>query len=187
MNLGIRSMNKREGDWILTYTNKRFYALDPQPDDIDIRDIARALSMTCRFSGHVNAFYSVSQHSVLVSKLVPSDLALTALLHDAAEAYLTDIPTPIKRNMGMAKEYAAMEDKILEAVMKKYGGIFPLPDEVEYVDHNIVGTEAIELFNEFPDWVLDRNLNIFDVPIRPMMPDEAERLFLERFYQLCGG
>lgn len=177
----------RKGDWILTYTGKKFYALDPWPEDIDIRDIARALSMTCRFSGHVNRFYSVAQHSVLVSELVPKEYALTGLLHDAAEAYLTDIPSPIKHNMKMSEEYRQMENNVLSVIMAKYGGTFPLSDEVEKIDHNIVGTEAIELFNKFPDWVLDRNLLIYDVEIQPLSPYNAEKLFLRRFNKLTGG
>jgi hypothetical protein len=171
-------------EWILTYTHKKFHVLNPKPEDIDIRDIARALSMTCRFSGHVNSFWSVASHSILVSELVSQEHALTALLHDAAEAYLTDIPTPIKRSMGMAKEYREMEDRVLSVIMQKYGGCYPLPDEVEFVDHNIVGSEAIELFNEFPDWVVERKLHLFDVPIKPVGPEEAEKMFLKRFEEL---
>lgn len=78
--------------YIQTLSGKHFNYLDIQQDDIVIEDIATALSHICRFAGHLPEFYSVGQHSVLTSHLVPQEFALEALLHDAAEAYLQDIP-----------------------------------------------------------------------------------------------
>lgn len=88
--------------WIRTFTGKRFYPLKPTIEDIDILDIAHALSNQCRFSGHSKWHYSVGQHSVYVSQVVrslggsPTDI-MWGLLHDASEAYLVDLPTPVKR------------------------------------------------------------------------------------------
>ena len=90
-------MAARKGDWIQTFTGRAFYVLDPRPEDVDIEDIAHALSMQCRFAGHCREFYSVAQHSVTASWLVPPEDALWGLLHDAAEAYVVDLPRPIKR------------------------------------------------------------------------------------------
>ncbi|MFG0247924.1 MAG: phosphohydrolase, partial [Phycisphaeraceae bacterium JB051] len=78
--------------WIQTYTGKAFYPLREDPGIIDIRDIAHALSLQCRFNGHCSDFYSVAQHSVHVSEVVPQAFALWGLLHDAAEAYMSDLP-----------------------------------------------------------------------------------------------
>jgi 5'-deoxynucleotidase YfbR-like HD superfamily hydrolase len=82
--------------WIQTYQGGCFEPFNPHPDQIHIRDIAHALALTCRFTGHCLDFYSVAQHSVMVSQIVSHKHALAGLLHDASEAYLTDVASPIK-------------------------------------------------------------------------------------------
>ena len=82
----------RRGGWIQTYTGRQFWPLDPRIEDIDIHDIAHALSHQCRYSGHCLRFYSVAEHSVLLSHHVAGEHMLWALLHDAWEAYLAAIP-----------------------------------------------------------------------------------------------
>jgi len=84
-------MNEYDGHWVNTYTGKHFHYLDPQPEEIDIIDIAHSLSLTCRYGGHCKQFYSVGDHSIRVAEIVPDELKLRALLHDAAEAYLTGL------------------------------------------------------------------------------------------------
>jgi len=87
-----------------TCTGRRVNILNPRPEDIDIEDIAQALSHTCRFAGHVPAFYSVAQHSLLASELLDARTALWGLLHDAAEAYLHDLTRPLKRVLAATPE-----------------------------------------------------------------------------------
>ena len=98
--------------YFLTYTGKHVHSLSPHPEEIDIDDVAHSLSQMCRFLGHTDGFYSVGQHSVLVSELVPAQDALWGLLHDASEAYLCDLPAPIKRDPEMGI-YRIAEDRLM--------------------------------------------------------------------------
>ena len=176
----------RRGDWIQTYTGVRFYPLDPRPEDIFIDDIAHALSMKCRFNGHTNKFYGVAQHSLLVSleceKRYPKypNLWLWGLLHDAAEAYLPDIPRPLKReNIGVLK-------KAEQLIMKEVAKLFQLapktePYLVKEIDNAILANEAIQLMKQpIDDWYLPtpplENCNI-----TPTSPEHSKVEFLGRF------
>lgn len=185
-NLYEASNPDRTGLWIHTFTGKQFYAFDPHPDDVDIRDIAHALSLTCRYSGHCQDFYSVAQHSVILSNLVDEELALAALLHDAPEAYLTDIPRPIKHMFNEYKlPFSEIEDKIYKVIAEKYGCQYPLPEEVHDLDHNIVADEASVLFAPAPEWT--KWYTPVGVDIWPIGPRKAEKQFMYRFKELTGG
>src|SRR5690242_11754504 len=96
----LSSRQPRRGDWMQTYTGRRFWPLDPRVDDIDIGDIAHHLSLVCRFAGACREFYSVAQHCVGVSYVCDPKDALWGLLHDAAEAYVGDMVRPLKRSPG---------------------------------------------------------------------------------------
>src|SRR4051812_6540197 len=89
---------QQKGDWMQTISGKAFFPLDPRPADVDIQDIAHALAFQCRFGGHVKEFYSVAEHSVRVSLICAHEDAKWGLLHDATEAYLSDIVRPVKRD-----------------------------------------------------------------------------------------
>jgi hypothetical protein len=106
------------GDWMQTYTGRAFWPLAPQADDIDPADIAHALSMLCRYGGHVERFYSVAEHCVLMSYAVPPGYALWALLHDATEAYMGDMVRPLKRSM---PEYQAAEARLSAVICDRFG------------------------------------------------------------------
>ena len=88
---------------MVTFTGKLVNPLDLTPQDVDIRDIAHHLSNMCRWQGATRHFYSVAEHCVHVSRLVPTGYALLALLHDAAEAYMGDAIRPIKRRLMCAE------------------------------------------------------------------------------------
>jgi len=177
-----------EGDWIQTFTGIRFYPLSPRPEDINIEDIAHALSMKCRFNGHASEFYSVAWHSVLVSiecKIqYPKhpNLWLWGLLHDAAEAYLPDVPRPIKKlNIGILKE---SERLIMKAVVERFN-LSPRtePGEVKQVDTAILADEAVRFMKPpFTDWYLPvppGTLNISD-RITPSSPKHSKAMFVPR-------
>jgi len=104
--------------WIQTFSGRKVDPCHLRPSDVCIEDIAHSLSLQCRFGGHVREFYSVAQHSVYVATSVPSDLVLAGLLHDAAEAYISDIVTPVKREL---REIAQMEQGALWAICVALG------------------------------------------------------------------
>ncbi|KKN68080.1 hypothetical protein LCGC14_0455340 [marine sediment metagenome] len=124
---------RKGGPFILTYTGKMFHYDHIEPDSIDIRDIAHALSHLCRYTGHTSMFYSVAQHSLLVSEKMPGGPAdkLAGLLHDAAEAYVNDLASPLKRyieiNSSYNNVYRSLHDRVLATVYAKYGvGLVPI-------------------------------------------------------------
>lgn len=108
---------RRAGDWVLMPSGRPFWPIDPRADEIDIEDIAFSLSHLCRFGGHCKRFYSVAEHSVYVSRLVSPEAALWGLLHDASEAYVGDMPRPLKR---MLPEFVMMEGKVQQAVAERF-------------------------------------------------------------------
>lgn len=178
----------RYGLWIHTYTGQKFYAFDPKPQDVNIDDIAQGLSLTCRFSGQCNQFYSVAQHSVYVSHLVPKELALEGLLHDAPEAYITDIPRPIKHMLdGYGGVFGIMESGIYAAIADKFGILDVVPEPVHQIDHHIVANEATVLFDPVPEWVK------WYTPLPNLVIDEvwdwqtAKHEFMSRFKELYNG
>lgn len=135
--------------WMQTYTGKRFDPLNPDPTLIDIEDIAHALSNICRFGGHSSRFYSVAEHSVLVGEALwnlhhDADLALAGLLHDAAEAYLGDVPRPLKYRPEF-EAYRQAEYKLELHVIDRFDLKRGFGDpEIKRVDNAILADEARE-------------------------------------------
>lgn len=162
---------------IQTYTGLEFDVTRPDPALIRIEDIAHALSCMPRFAGHTRWFYSVAQHSVHVSQLVPPHLAKAALLHDAAEAYILDMPTPIKL---LLPDYCEMELDLLMAVSDALlGGGALVSAEIKHADMVALATEKRDLM---------RNAAWWSVPVEPdgarivpLLPQQAEQLFLARW------
>lgn len=179
-------MATRVGDWIQTATGGRYYPLDPRPEETYLADIAHALSLICRFGGHTRRFYSVAQHSVLVSRHVPEWLALAGLLHDAAEAYIGDMVRPLKREPEMAA-YRAIEQPIQQCIERTFGLAEDVTEHpaIKAVDRRMCATEARDLMFEayaegwaavepFPDLII------------PEPPELAEDRFLRRFEGLTA-
>lgn len=167
--------------WIQTFTGKRFDPLAPNPADLDVVDIAHALSLLCRFNGHCRVFYSVAEHCLRVARILPAELALWGLLHDAAEAYLSDVPRPIKAEL---PAFGQIEDRLLERIARHFGLIWPMPEAVAQADTRLLATEARDLMSEPPEpWAL----GVEPLPglIEPLGPAAAEEAFLERFQALA--
>lgn len=132
---------KRYGDWMQTATGGQFWPLDPKEDEIVIEDIAAALSKMCRFGGHCLRFYSVAEHCVHIANAAPPHLKLAALLHDASEAYLSDIVRPVKQFLG---NYLEIESKIEQTIASKYGLQWPWNKEIKRLDNAILADERIQ-------------------------------------------
>lgn len=139
---------KDENGWIVTYTGKKFWPLDPDPEAIDILDIAHALSNVCRFTGHTRDFYSVAQHSYLVALGSGCEHVLCGLLHDASEAYLCDISTPVKHSP-MFEGYRRAEQWLQQAIFHKFGLPYTtMPQEVLDADRMVGAMEGVALMPE---------------------------------------
>lgn len=183
-------MDQGYGGRIATFTGGQIAPLSPDPADVDILDIAHALSNQCRFTGHTRTFYSVAQHSVNVSMLCSDRLALWGLLHDATEAYLSDIARPIKRFAGeFGAAYTAVEDGLMAAIIARWGldNILPMPDEVKEADNIMLANEIRSLMAESP--LYDGWEAYPDVPpslMRVLLPEQAEAVFMHRYYELGG-
>src|SRR5574338_583623 len=173
------------GAWIQTYSGRRFNPLNPYVNAIVIQDIAHSLSMQCRFSGHVKKFYSVAQHCVSVSYICDSADALWGLLHDASEAYLVDIPRPLKHS-GKFNAYLEFEDKMQKAICKRFSLPEIEPDSVKKADKILLATEARDLMSPLhKDWQQPEEPLPFKID--PLPQQEAKDLFVKRFYQLINS
>lgn len=165
--------------WITTRSGGRFDYDAPDILEIHIRDIAHALSHICRFTGHTGRFYSVAQHSVLVSQLVPPEHALVGLLHDAHEAYVGDMATPLKE---LVPAYRAIEARAWQAVATRLGVNPILPACVKQADIIALATERRDLMP--PDgrvWSPLYKIVPLSIRIKPMRPKKAEAAFLARY------
>ncbi len=175
-------------DFIETYTGKRFFPLDPVVQDIDIVDIAHALSQQCRFSGHTIVPYSVAEHSVRVCSLLHSwgcskHVQLWGLLHDASEAYLVDIPLPLKRSPAFAP-YRAAEEALMHAVCLCFGLELKEPAAVRRADATLLSTEARDLMPFKPEhWAGLLEMPLYET-IVPWPSGWARHAFLQSFEEL---
>ncbi len=167
--------------WIQTYTGKKFWPLAPKPIDIDILDIAHALSLKCRFEGHCVRFYSVAEHCCLVADLLlmqenNMQLACAGLLHDAAEAYLPDVLSPIKP---ILVGFAEIEEVLERAIAIRFNLPLPFPKEIKEADRGLLHAERKQVLIEGPAWSRFEGI-IPDVEIRFLDPTYAEIEFLKR-------
>ena len=169
-----------------TYTDRVIHPLDPSPGEISIFDVAHSLSQICRFLGHTWEFYSVAQHSVHVSGLVPREDALWGLLHDASEAYLCDLPAPIKHDPEM-RAYQIFEDRLMLTICERYGLPPEMPQSVKIADKVLLATEFRDVTTvDDLDWIksecgVEPTANYHIVGWSPIV---AEVRFMARFEDL---
>ena len=191
----------RRKDAICTVSGKVIRPLEPSSNDIAIEDIAHALANSCRFTGHTTSFYSVAQHSVLVSEFVEArammewaateqevpGLCLWSLLHDGSEAYLSDIARPIKRFQGdFGKIYGEIEENLMKAIAEKFDLPWPMPEVVGHADLVVFNAEVRDLMPDhdvFNRWIEEAS-EIWPPKITPWPPVEARNQFLWRYEKL---
>lgn len=174
---------ERKGDWSQIYSGKKFWPLDPRPEEVDINDIAHSLAFQCRFNGHCNSFFSIAQHSVFVSKIVPLEQALAGLLHDAPETYVGDIVSPLKKCL--PPQFKEIEKEIEKVIFEKFNITNANHAEIKKADMIALFTEMRDLMKSPPSkW---NNADLYPPhpdKIIPLSPEEAKKEFLERFYEL---
>jgi hypothetical protein len=175
-------MTERRGDWMQTFTGRAFWPLDPRPDEVEIADIAHALAHQCRYAGHCRRFYWVAEHSVLLARAVAPEHRLWALLHDAAEAYLVDLPRPVKRQV---IGYATAEAAVMLAICARFNLPAEMPLEVHEADGRMLHDESAQNMAAPPiPW------NMPGMPLGVTLefwpPARAEVEFMTLFDRLTG-
>lgn len=168
-----------------TFTGRRFWPLDPRPEDVCVEDIAHALALQTRFGGHCLRFYSVAEHCVHLARAASPDAALWLLLHDGSEAYLSDMVRPLKRHM---PEYRAIEDRVAWVVYEAFDldpGMEPA--EVKERDCRILIDERAQVMLSTGEaWHYGGATEPLGVTLQFWTPEQAEREFLATFAELTG-
>lgn len=168
---------------ILTASGTYFNFIDTDDNKVLVSDIAHALSHVCRFAGHTREFYSVAQHSVLASHIVPEEDALAALFHDAAEAYIGDVARPLKQ---LLPDYKEIEARIERDIFAKLGLPDVLPPSVKQADLILLATEQRDLMPHHSDeWALIVGVEMLPDRICPWTPWTARTMFIDRFRELA--
>lgn len=177
-----RSINRPD---ILTVSGNYFNFATIEDNKYGIYDIAVGLSNTCRFASQIEQFYSVAQHSILVSKIVKPEFALAGLLHDASEAFIHDISRPLKR---LLPEYKQLEEKVERHIFKQYDIDFPLSDAVKEADLIALATEERDLGAHHNDiWDIIKDVKPLEQKIEPLLPLYARRAFIWRYSEIING
>jgi 5'-deoxynucleotidase YfbR-like HD superfamily hydrolase len=175
-------------DGIALLSGAMFNYNDPLASGVTLDDLATALSNICRFSGHLPSFYSVAQHLVNTSRIVEPEFAFDALMHDTAEAFTNDLPTPLKWALPVFKE---LEVKIETAMAEKFGFNYPYPPEVKTADTQMLLLEKNYVKKDTNQWEYYRDVEFEHlrdkVDLKGWQPCRAKREFLERYEELTNG
>lgn len=187
--------------WLQTYTGKAWCADDPGGYLYTVEEIAHGLANECRYSGQCKEFYSVAQHSVIVMELVEAEILSTcigpsrgllkaALLHDAAEAYCKDIPSPIKNMVGM-EWYKAWENKVGECILDQFGLLEHIKHPViKWADLKALATEKRDIMGStiydrmWTETVIGSLPPPREKAIKPLSPKQAKGLFMRAWNRI---
>lgn len=160
-----------------------FDFLNPHESFVLVQDIAHSLAMQCRFNGHTARFYSVAEHSVHCSHIVPPEDALVALMHDAAEAFIGDVAKPLKR---LLPDYEKIENAVEDVIFDKLDIPFPFPPSVKEADVRMLHLEQRDAMLSGDVWHDTLGTSIPNVALRFWTPTEAKNQFLLRYAFLTG-
>ena len=186
-------MKDKTDKWIQTFSGKKFFYYDLDHSMFAVEDMAHAMANLARFNGHTREFYSVAQHSVIVSQIIEDHLGGehkdvgAGLLHDAPEAYLGDVPKPFK--VTIMEVFGPVEDEIYRNIAQIHDLDEELPNAVKVADVQALLLEKEQLLPvRVPwEWVTDQMIqDLPDITIDPLPPAEAKQLFLERYEQVFG-
>jgi hypothetical protein len=184
--------------WIQTFTGVPYDVYDPDPNDVILEDIAHALAYQCRYNGHSSQFYSVAEHSVHIAQFIVEEIfctpqklagyelgpeiALAALLHDAAEAYVGDVPTPIKQSM--PELFKELEEKNLKVICKRFDVPYELTQHplIKEADKRILVNEREILMQGPLTWKTDHLKPLPDTRLLCLAPVFAKEAFTEFFH-----
>lgn len=163
--------------WVVTLSGHRFSILQPDPGQVFLEDIACSLARQARFNGHTRFFYSVGQHSCLGAQVSPTkDIGLQMLFHDATEAYIGDLVSPVK---ALLPDFEVIESRIHWAISQKFGIEFPMPKVVKQIDRRLLATEVRDLITkDLASWNIGAD-EPYDFPIIPWPPEVTEARFLD--------
>jgi uncharacterized protein len=176
------------GPYLQTVSGRWVNPFDPDPSQLDAGDIARALANQCRFGGHCRTFYSVAQHSVIVSELVEerggdAEDAFAALMHDATEAYLGDMPHPLKHRSPLGAAFREAESHLERAIAERFR-IRPGVASIKPVDRALLATERRTFSEETWHWPELDGVEPLDLELTAWSPDEAAEAFARRYAEL---
>lgn len=179
---GVFEQNDDRGPFISTLSGAKFFVKECNVQDVPMTDVANALALNCRFNGHIVRHYSVAEHSVLVSNLVSPENALYGLLHDYAEAFISDIPRPFKTTITGHNDF---ERAVMANVCDLYGLPLDVPEDVAYIDTHICAVEAYVLGGVVPEWVVHYDLEVCPQhEIKGLSHLQARAAFMNRFNEL---
>ena len=165
----------------MTASGKYYNFFEPQNYTFDIEAMASSLSKLCRWTGNCKEFFSIAQHSVIVSYLVPPEHAMAGLLHDGIESVMGDCSTPLKLLFPLYKEleYAAEKE-----MFSQFGIPFPMHPSVKQADLVSLATERRDLMPPCGNWLVLEGVEPMKQTIWPLPPKQAQELFLKRYYEL---